>query len=188
MNKLRSLPKLFVLTGAGCSGKTTQIELARRAGYPVLEEQAELVIRENRLLPWRKEDANAFEDEVYVRQWQAEAAIISSLLIGEQKIVLLDRGLFDIEAYSKYLGVSNEHLFKSLDGHRYSAVLYCEPLLNYDKTSVRQFEQDQAHKIAEICEECYKSHGVPIYRIPVMSPIQRLDYMLGVCHRHLMAA
>jgi predicted ATPase len=164
-----------VISGPPGAGKTTLINLLRKMGYLVLDEMAEIVIKEGELLPWIREQLEPFQDSALSRQFQREEQFAA-----QRGVVFLDRGLFDIEGYSILGDIRNEHLFKHILGSRYVAMMLLEPLGFFERTDVRRDDPAVVQKLFDILEQTYIKHGVPVERIPpfLNDPEGRLKYLL----------
>lgn len=104
----------FVITGGPSVGKTTIVTGLQNIGYKVVHEIATRTIKEGKFLPWV--DRQKFQAEVLRRQLSAEAAILDF-----DKPVILDRGLFDGEAYYLYDKLPVPNAFGNLDASQYAA-------------------------------------------------------------------
>jgi predicted ATPase len=164
----------FVITGGPSVGKTTIVTGLANRGFKVIHEIATQVINEGKYLPWV--DRRKFQAEVLRRQQSAEASILDF-----DKPIILDRGLFDGEAYYVVDQMPIPQAFDSLDASQYSVAFLVEPLDFFDETDVRRENLAFTHQISGVLENCYASRNVKVIRVPAMSPADRIDFV----HRHV---
>jgi predicted ATPase len=161
----------FVITGGPSVGKTTIVSGLQNLGYKVVHEIATRLIQEGRILPWV--DRQKFQQEVLRRQQSAEAAILDF-----DKPVILDRGLFDGEAYYLYDKLPVPAAFSNLDAGQYAAAFLIEPLNFFEETDVRRENLAFTKEISVILEHCYESRNVKVVRIPAMPPTERIQFVM----------
>jgi predicted ATPase len=162
----------IVITGGPSVGKTTLITLLQKRGYPVIEEQATKTIKEGKYLPW--EDRNAFQQEVLRRQIDEE-----SRLNDEGRVVFLDRGVFDGEAYFIYDDLFVPTAFSRLNADRYDLAFLVEELPFFETNDVRRENIEFTREISNILERCYIKRGVPVVRVPFMTPEERVNFVIS---------
>ena len=162
----------FVITGGPSVGKTTIVTGLQNLGYRVVHEIATQLIREGKYLPWV--DRQKFQQEVLRRQQSAEAAILDF-----DKPVILDRGLFDGEAYYIYDKLNIPSAFSNLDAGQYAAAFLIEPLPFFEETDVRKENLAFTKEISVILEHCYASRRVKVVRVPAMPPTERIQFVMG---------
>lgn len=161
----------FVITGGPSVGKTTIVTGLQNIGYKVVHEIATRTIKEGKFLPWV--DRQKFQAEVLRRQLSAEAAILDF-----DKPVILDRGLFDGEAYYLYDKLPVPSAFGNLDASQYAAAFLIEPLTFFEETDVRREDLNFTKEISVILEHCYESRRVKVVRVPAMPPTERIQYVM----------
>lgn len=160
-----------VITGGPSVGKTTIVNGLADRGYRVIAEMATAIIREGKYLPWV--DRQKFQAEVLKRQQSAEAAILDF-----DKVVVLDRGLFDGEAYYVHDNLPVPSVFSNLDASQYDVAFLVEPLGFFEANEIRQHENlEFTYAISKILEQCYSSRKVKVIRVPFMSPTERIDFV-----------
>jgi len=160
----------FVITGGPSVGKTTIVTGLANRGFKVIHEIATQVIKEGKFLPW--EDRRKFQAEVLKRQQSAEASILDF-----DKPVILDRGLFDGEAYYVVDKMPIPQSFDSLDASQYAVAFLVEPLDFFDENDVRRENLAFTHEISVVLENCYSSRNVKVIRVPAMSASDRIDFV-----------
>lgn len=162
----------IVITGGPSVGKTTLITLLQERGYPVIEEQATKTIKEGKYLPW--EDRNVFQHEVLRRQLDEEAR-----LDDEGRVIFLDRGVFDGEAYFIYDKLFVPTAFSRLNADRYDLAFLVEELPFFEANDVRRENIEFTREISNILERCYIKRGVPVVRVPFMTPEERVNFVIS---------
>jgi predicted ATPase len=160
----------FVITGGPSVGKTTIVSGLANRGFRVVHEIATAVIKEGKILPWV--DRRKFQSEVLRRQQSAEASILDF-----HTPVILDRGLFDGEAYYVVDGMPIPQAFDSLDASQYEVAFLIEPLDFFDETVVRRENLAFTHQISGVLEECYRKRNVKVVRVPAMPPEERINFV-----------
>lgn len=161
----------LVITGGPSVGKTTIVSRLEAQGFTVVHEQATQIIKEGQFLPWV--DRQAFQCEVLRRQLAAEASLLEN-----KGPVFLDRGLFDGEAYYIYDKLDVPSVFNNLDASQYSLAFLIEELPFFDANEVRRENLAFTREITRILEWCYASRNVPVIRVPAMSPVERVEFVL----------
>ncbi|OGY99761.1 MAG: hypothetical protein A2945_02075 [Candidatus Liptonbacteria bacterium RIFCSPLOWO2_01_FULL_52_25] len=168
--------KVFVVTGASSSGKTTLIEHLRERGFPVAHEVARRILAEGALHP-RKNPA-AFQEETVRRQLTEEEALRAQG--GE--IGFLDRGLYDIAAFCKHFNVQNPPAALER-GADYGAAFILESLPQFEHDGVRiESGTEEATHIKNLIVDEYKKRGVPCVRVPLLPPAERAEFVLQWAH------
>jgi predicted ATPase len=160
----------FVITGGPSTGKTTIVNGLANRGFRVVHEIATAVIEEGKILPW--EDRIKFQAEVLRRQQSAEASILDF-----DRPVILDRGLFDGEAYYIVDKLPIPQAFGSLDASQYALAFLVEPLDFFDETDVRRENLEFTREISVVLEHCYTSRNVKVVHVPAMPPTERINFV-----------
>jgi predicted ATPase len=160
----------FVITGGPSVGKTTIVNGLANRGFRVVHEIATQVITEGKILPW--EDRRKFQAEVLRRQQSAEASILDF-----DKPVILDRGLFDGEAYYVVDKMPVPQAFDSLDASQYALAFLVEPLDFFDENDVRRENLEFTREISVVLRHCYASRNVKVVHVPAMPPTERINFV-----------
>jgi predicted ATPase len=160
-----------VITGGPSVGKTTIVNGLGQLGYRIVNEIATQIIKEGRILPWV--DRQKFQAEVLKRQQSAEASILDF-----DQTVILDRGLFDGEAYYLHDKLPVPSAFSNLDASQYDVAFLIEPLSFFEANEIRQNESLKFTKeISVILEHCYTSRNVKVIRVPAMPAVERIEFV-----------
>lgn len=168
----------IVITGGPSVGKTTIVSILSEMGYRVVHEIASQIIQEGRFLPWV--DRARFHAEVLRRQLAAEAAILDF-----DNPVFLDRGAFDGEAYYIFDKLPIPPSFSTIDPTLYDLAFLVEDLNFFDRTDVRRENLQATRELGIVLEKCYTSRKIKVIRVPNMSPMQRVNFVLGHVHENL---
>jgi len=169
----------IVITGGPCSGKTTIINELRKRGYFVMEEVARKIIIEKKyskyLDRYDNEALNLLLD-TYNRQIDKEKDLDKADDVYPHT-VFLDRGIIDVQAYSKHLiGYTPKEILNT-PVKRYGIILALErlPLIN---DGLRRETEEEAKIIHQKIIQAYIDAGYTPEIIPVMSIKERLKYIL----------
>ncbi len=167
--------KKVVITGGPSIGKTTVIELLAARGYATVPEAARLVIIEERvkdsdLLPGK--NLAGFQEVVVQKQLALEAA-------AEGEIVFLDRSVVDGVAYCRLGNVPVPPEIHTVGKNRYDHIFLLDSLGIYVEDGVRSKDLEDAEQLQLLVEEAYKEFGYAIVRVPVLTPEERVDFILA---------
>ncbi|MBI5045950.1 MAG: ATP-binding protein [Candidatus Niyogibacteria bacterium] len=164
------MPKIFVITGAASSGKTTTINYLRQLGYPVSRETARDILEEKTLAPRTIE----FQTELAQRHLSREKEIRAS----NHDIIFTDRGLYDGIAYCKYFGLENiPEICKT--NVRYDTIFFLEPLNDFEHDGLRvEANQKEALIIADLIRQEYQTRSMPCVNVPMDSVAKRAKFIL----------
>jgi predicted ATPase len=168
----------YVLTGGPGTGKSTIEKIANDNKIYTIAEVSEWVIELERkkgsdILPWENRDK--FQKEVLKTQLEWEREIPKTI-----ETAILDRGIPDGIAYYKLDNLEPpKELMEEAKKADYKKVFLLDMLENYENTKIRKEDRETSEKIHKTIEETYKSLGYRPIRVPVMSPEERLEFILG---------
>ncbi|MES2766915.1 MAG: ATP-binding protein [Bacteroidota bacterium] len=166
----------YVITGGPASGKTTTVNLLREMGYITTMEYARHYINTQRLKGKSIEDVRKnqteFQRGILDMQVEQESQILPEVL------VFLDRAIPDALAYYRFLKIPvDEKLTEAMRTVSYKKVfiLDCLPLVN---DYARNEDVAAQEKIHALLTEVYESLPFPVIHVPVLSPEERVDFIL----------
>lgn len=166
--------KAYVITGASSSGKTTIINYLDKLGFAVMHEVARDVLEEGSLHPHK--NIYDFQREVAVRHIAKEENLRAN---NNSKIIFFDRGIYDNIAFCRYFGLKK--LPKELNTKmHYDAVFVLNQLDNFEHDGTRiEKDSEEALDIKKIIINEYKKRDIKCINVPVMSPEERVTFILN---------
>lgn len=167
--------KKYVITGGPGTGKTKVIELLSEHGYTIVPEVSRRLIEEKKRMNdyfSPLDNPKLFQEEVIRRQIEIE----TKLTEGN---IFLDRGLIDNYGYSIYYNMPVSNLLEEFGRGRYDMVFLLDPLPSYTQDESRFEDRETALAIHDAIEEGYEEYGYTITKVPVMSPEERVDFIIN---------
>jgi len=166
----------YVITGGPGSGKTTMVNLLRDRGFATTIEHARHYLDTQRVtgrtvLEIRK-NQEEFQLGILNMQLEQEASI------SPNDIVFLDRAIPDSLAYYHFLNLEpNIKLLNALKKVFYRKIFILDllPLVN---DYARREDQEEQKRIHQLLIEVYESFHFPLIHVPVLSPAERVDFIL----------
>ncbi len=174
------MPRLFVLTGGPCSGKSTLLAALQRQGYTVLPETAATIVIPQLLAEGKDPDAHfqEMEDRIFREQLAREEALRA---LPAEEIVFLDRCLVGSPtAYYRLRGLPvPRELADAVAGRTYEKV-FLLALLPFVEDGIR-YEKSLAEvrRIHALIREAHEAQGSEIVDIPAVSVAERLALILA---------
>jgi predicted ATPase len=167
----------YVITGGPSSGKTTMVNLLRQRGYHTTIEHARHYIDLQRLGGRSVADIRSrqleFQRSVLAMQLEQEAAL------EPDEIVFLDRALPDSLAYYRFLDLPPDPaLSEALTRVGYRKVFLLD-LLPLAEDYARTEDAEAQHRIHDLLLEVYEGLRLPIARVPVLPPDERVALVLA---------
>ena len=167
----------YVITGGPSSGKTTTVDLLRARGYRTTIEDARLYIDLQRLGGRTVEQIRGrqveFQRNVLALQLAQEAAL------DPDELVFLDRAVPDSLAYYRFLGIEPDPaLLEAMERAPYRKVFVMD-LLPLAPDYARTEDVPAQRRIHELLLEVYESLPIPVERVPVLPPEERVDHILA---------
>jgi predicted ATPase len=165
-----------VITGAPSCGKTTLIDPLAGKGFRTVAEIArqylEREVAKERTIAEIRTNMAALERDLMDLQPRTEDGLRAL------DVVFLDRGLPDCLAFFRLAGLNpNEYLAECFH-RRYASVFILDPLpFQLDGTSM-EHDAVIADFLAEWHARDYNALGYSIVRVPVLSPQERLAFVL----------
>ena len=166
----------YVITGGPSSGKTTTVNMLSERGYQTTIEHARHYIdtmhRGGRTVEEIRSNQKEFQSGVLEMQIEQEASLTPD------KMVFLDRAIPDALAYYRFLNleVDNE-ITKAMKSVSYRKIFILD-LLPFVKDYARTEDEEAQKKIQSLLIEVYKSLLFPVIHVPVLSPEERVNFIL----------
>ena len=176
MEKQNKTTNWYVITGGPSTGKTTVINLLTEKGYKTTIEHARHYIdtmkEEGRTVEEIRANKRKFQLGVLDMQIEQEAELSPS------DTVFLDRAIPDAMAYYRFLKLEYDKiLLDAMKEVAYKKIFILDrlPFVNdYART-----EDEQAQKlIHQLIIEVYQSLEFPVVFVPVISPDERVEFIL----------
>jgi len=164
-----------VITGATCSGKTTLIDLLADKGFQTVPEIARQFI-EREVARGRTID-EIFENGATTEPVLADMQMRTEHGLRETDIVFLDRALPDYLFFYRSFGLNPNEILAECFHHRYASVFILDRLpLQLDGARI----EDDTYTVLldEWLVRDYSALGYRIVRVPVLSPQERLAFVL----------
>lgn len=165
-----------VITGAPSCGKTTLINLLADRGFKTAPEGARLYLErelaDGRSLEQIRSNHTVTEGGIAKMQLEIERGL------RPEERIFLDRAIPDSLAWYRVFGLNPNDLLPECFHHRYASIFLLDPLplqqngLRYKDTALQGFT-DAWHA------RDYSALGYSITRVPVLSPQERLAFILS---------
>ena len=180
----RTRTKWCVITGASCSGKTTLIEMLAANGFRTVPEVGrkyfERELAKGRLIEEIRADPAAFTPKIYELMLAHERGLRAS------EITFLDRALPDGFAFYRIAGLNPNQILPDCFQHRYACVFLLKRL-PYLRDGVRVADDETAAYLESWIDRDYRALGYEVIRVPVLSPEERLAFVLRKLSAHGLA-
>lgn len=164
-----------VLTGAPSCGKTTLIDLLAERGFQTVPEIAhdfiESEMASGRTLEEIFGDRLGLQKELISLQQEAEQDLKAD------QLAFLDRALGDGVTFGRFVGLDPNDLLRDCFCHRYASVFILDPL-PYQVDGIRDVDAPHAAFLDEWLDRDYCALGYEVIRVPVLPPLERLDFIL----------
>jgi predicted ATPase len=172
-------PNLYVVTGGPGAGKTTVLDELQRRGFPCVPEVARQIIHEQvqtagTALPW--------SDTARYAKLMLERSILS---FREQspasQITFCDRGIPDTLCYLRLIGDDDTDAVAASMACRYAHKVFLAPPWRaiYTTDTDRKQSFEQAVRTCDLMAKVYEECGYEIVQLPLVSPAERADFILG---------
>ncbi len=164
-----------VITGGACCGKTTLIDLLAEQGFQTVPETArQLVEKEKargRTVEEIFENGAAFERVLIDEQLGVEHGLRAT------DVAFLDRALPDSLTFCRIFGLDLNEILAECFHHRYASVFILD-LLPFQLDGARIEDDTYTRVLDEWLERDYSALGYRVVRVPVLSPQERLEFVL----------
>jgi predicted ATPase len=164
-----------VITGATCSGKTTLLDQLADKGFRTVPEAGrqyfEREMAKGRAMDEIRADGIGQVCGVMDIQMRSE----SGLQVAD--VVFLDRAIPDVLAFCRVLGLDPNEVLPECFHHRYASVFVLDRF-PAQQDGVRIEDDAIADFLDEWHARDYRALGYGVVRVPVMSPEERLAFIL----------
>jgi predicted ATPase len=164
-----------VITGAACCGKTTLIDLLADQGFQTVPETARQLMEgemaRGRTIEEIFEGGAAFERILMDVQQGIEHGL------RETEVIFLDRALPDCLTFFRIFGLNPNDILAECLHHRYASVFVLD-LLPFQLDGARIKDDTYTVVLDEWLERDYTALGYDVVRVPVLSPHERLEFVL----------
>jgi len=167
--------KWHVITGAPSCGKTTLIDMLAEKGFQILPEIAHQYIED--ALASGQTYQDIFRDRFSLQKVLIELQIKAEKGLIPQKVTFLDRALPDNLSFNRFTGMDPNQLLRDCFCRRYASVFILDPL-PYQTDGIRDIDAPHAAFLDEWLNRDYRSLGYDMIRVPVLSPQERMGYVL----------
>lgn len=165
-----------VITGGPCTGKTTVVNILAQRGFKTTIEHARHYIDTQRTNGRTVDEIRKNKKEFQLGVLNMQIEEEGSLDVTE--LVFLDRALPDTMAYYQFLGLDyDERLVEQCNKYCYKNVFVLDrlPLTNDYARLEDEAEQIRIHNLII---KVYQSFPCPIVHVPVLPPVERVDFIL----------
>jgi predicted ATPase len=164
-----------VITGAPCSGKTTLIDQLADKGFRTVPETGRQYIEREmargRTIDEIRENETTFARRIKDMQLRIEHGLRAN------DIAFLDRAFPDCLAFCRVVGLNPNQILAECFHHRYASVFVLDRL-RLQQDGVRTEDDASAGLLDEWLARDYSALGYSVVRVPVMSPEERLAFVL----------
>ena len=167
--------KWCVITGASCSGKTTLIKLLADKGFQTVPEAGRIFfereLAKGRTIDEIRNDPAVFTPQIYDIMLEHESGLRTA------EINFLDRALPDGFAFYRLAGLNPNEILQDCFRNRYASVFLLNRL-PYQRDGVRVADDQTAEYLESWILRDYRDLGYRVIRVPVLSPDERLEFVL----------
>ena len=164
-----------VITGGACCGKTTLIELLAERGFGTVPEIArqliEAEVAKGRTIEEIFEQGAAYEPLMVDLQLRSERGLRAT------DLVFLDRALPDYLPFYRHYGLDVAEVLAECFHHRYASVFILD-LLPLELDGARIEDETFTSILDNALVHDYRALGYDVIRVPVLSPHERLEFVL----------
>ena len=170
----------YVITGGPGAGKTTTINILTSRGYKTTIEHARHYIDTQRQTGKTVQEIRSKQEEFQMRVLDMQ--IEQEAMLAPDDVVFLDRAIPDALAYYYFFELPvNEKLTTVLKGCSYKKIFILS-LLPFVKDYARTEDDKAQKKIHGLLITVYTSLGFPVMNVPILSPEDRVDFILKNLH------
>ena len=171
-----------VLTGAACTGKTTLINMLADKGFQIIPESARLYfdveMAKGRTLEEIRADGPALQRGIAALQLRFEHGSQAN------NITFLDRAVPDSLAFYRVYGMDPNEILPECFHHRYAGVFILDRLPLHRDQTLGPEDNAASDFLDEWLTYDYSVLGYDVVRVPVLSPEERLAFVMGHLSLH----
>jgi len=172
----------YIITGGPGMGKTSLIDALRAEGYPVFDELARQIIKEEQEkqsnnLPWI--DYNGFSNLIFERMQRQFHKT------EEHTISFYDRGIPDILGYLRWKGLPEPGFYKeAIQEYGYHTTVFVTPPWQdiYATDDERKESFEESKDLYDNLTAVYREMNFKLVELPKVSVADRLDIILKELH------
>lgn len=176
IKNLRRQTNWYVITGGPGSGKTTTVNLLKERGYITTIEHARHYLDTQRLKGKTVEEVrkNQLEFQLGILDMQIER----KNQISPDVLVFLDRAIPDALAYYRFLNLPEDKKLLDLLPTVFYKKIFILDTLPLKQDYARKEDEAAQKEIHALLIEVYECLPLPIIRISVLEPDERVDFLL----------
>lgn len=166
-----------VLTGAACTGKTTLINMLAEKGFQVIPESARLYFEQEmakgRSLEEIRVDGAALQRGIAALQLRFEHGVPAD------QLTFLDRAVPDSLAFYRIHGMDPNEILPECFHYRYAGVFLLNRLPLHRDQTLGPEDNAASDFLDDWLARDYSALGYHVVRVPVLSPSERLSFVIG---------
>jgi predicted ATPase len=163
-----------VITGAACSGKTTIIDYLNEKGFRTVPESGRQYLERELARGRTIDDIHESETDEHAMK-DLQLRIEHGLRATD--LTFLDRALPDSLVYFRVAGLNPNDFLTDCFHHRYASIFLLDRL-PFQQNGVRTEEYAHGDFLDEWLARDYSALGYSVVRVPVLSPQERLAFVL----------
>lgn len=170
----------YVITGGPGVGKTTLLKQLEKLGYPIVQEDARRIIKEQMQsqgdgLPWKNKERYT--------HLMINASLHSFKTISDTQkgLVFFDRGIIDAFCYADMIGLPiSEDMKEVVNTYFYNSKVFILPpwVEIYETDQERKQTWKEALETYNAMKTAYSLYGYQIVEVPIGIPESRAGFIL----------
>jgi predicted ATPase len=165
-----------VITGAACCGTTTLIDMLSDKGYQIIPEVARKYFRSEMAKGRTIEEIR--RDDVALQREMASMQMILEGGYQASNITYLDRALPDSLTFYRVFGMDPNEILVECFHRRYATVFILDRLPIQRNQTLGPEDKITSEFLDEWLFRDYSAVGYDVVRVPVLSPQERLAFIL----------
>lgn len=166
-----------VITGGPCTGKTTMVNMLGENGFKTTIEHARHYID-------TQQEKGETVEEIRANSKKFQIGVLDMQIEEESNLnpvhtVFLDRAIPDAKAYYRFLNLEfDKKLLEAMELFCYKKIFILDRLPLIQDYARREDEEEQI-RIHNLIIEVYSELPCPTVFVPVLPPLERVDFMLN---------